>query len=386
MTKAACLLLLASLLIGAHAAPPATSGITVSQLDQLLSGKHPEGDGSLARELAGLKLAERVSLAQLTKWEAEISGDRSREALQALADGSAFLSPTPADMPATAPPDVETQQQILSLAIDYVKQMMPKLPDFYATRTTTSFEVTTPDQLAGQQDISQLLEKKQNNKFAHRVLGPAKSSGLPNGQLFSIGSIARVVTYRGGSEQANEDVGGDKQAAKPLFSLTSTGEFGPILNVILSEAPKESMAWDHWEQGPAGTLAVFRFAVPRDRSHFAVVEMMDNSPDFPAYHGEIAVDPADGSVFRITVVAQVRGSRSIVEASSLVDYGPVQIGDLNYVVPIHAVAMSRSYDPFANLDAQPPPVPAATSINDITFTNYHVFRAKSRIVTGATGP
>ena len=79
-------------------------------------------------------------------------------------------------------------------------------------------------------------------------------------------------------------------------------------------------------------------------------------------------------------------TRSIDEASILVDYGPVQIGELSYDVPIHAVAMAKSFDPFADLDAKPPPIPYSTTINNITFTDYHVFRAKSRVVTGAPGP
>ncbi len=186
MKKEACLLLFAALLSGARGAPPATNGLTVSQLDQLLSGLQHGSDGSVARELAGLKLTERASAVQLAKWEAEMRGDRSRQALLALADASAFLPPPAAEMPTTAPPDGETQQEILSRTIDYVKQMMPKLPDFFATRTTTSFEVTTQDQLAGQQDFIQLYQAHENNKFAHRVLGEAKASGLPNGQLFWI--------------------------------------------------------------------------------------------------------------------------------------------------------------------------------------------------------
>lgn len=386
MKKEACLLLFAALLSGARGAPPATNGLTVSQLDQLLSGLQHGSDGSVARELAGLKLTERASAVQLTKWEAEMRGDRSRQALLALADASAFLPPPAAEMPTTAPPDGETQQEILSRTIDYVKQMMPKLPDFFATRTTTSFEVTTQDQLAGQQDFIQLYQAHENNKFAHRVLGEAKASGLPNGQLFWIGSTAKVVTYRAGQEQENGPAEGKSRASGSVFTLTSSGELGPILNVILSEAPKETIVWDHWEQGSAGTLAVFRYAVPRDRSHFAISNVLDSSPDFPAYHGEIAVDPADGSVFRIAVVAEVRESRSIDEASILVDYGPVQIGELSYDVPIHAVAMAKSFDPFADLDAKPPPIPYSTTINNITFTDYHVFRAKSRVVTGAPGP
>ena len=56
--------------------------------------------------------------------------------LTALADASAFLDPPPAEIPSDAPPDENAQRHMISLAADYLHSTMPRLPDFYAKRTS----------------------------------------------------------------------------------------------------------------------------------------------------------------------------------------------------------------------------------------------------------
>jgi hypothetical protein len=48
--------------------------------------------------------------------------------------------------------------------------------------------------------------------------------------------------------------------------------------------------------------------------------------------------------------------------------------------------MNRYFDVFEYANTAHTPVPFASNINDVLFTNYHRFRSESHIVSGATGP
>ena len=85
--------------------------------------------------------------------------------------------------------------------------------------------------------------------------------------------------------------------------LKTWGAFGPVLGLVLVDAAENKLAWGHWEQGANGPLAVFRYSVPKDSSHYevryccvaAAYGMESNSFNvMSGYHGEIAVDPASG--------------------------------------------------------------------------------------------
>lgn len=385
MPRVVCLVLLAALATRLLAAsPPAATRVTPVELEELLAGLHDKGDARAARELASMELTERVGAAQLARWQAELHGKRAEQAILALADVGAFLDPPPAEnLPAK--PDASTATQIVGRMIDYVKQMVPRLPNFSALRSTTAFEIATEAQLNAPR-ISGVLQSKPSKRPAHEALGAAKSSGLPNAQLFWVGSFARIATYRDGVEVSEGSAALAGQPGTGSVGMATAGEFGAILRVVLDDAPQDKIVWDHWEQGEAAPLAIFRYAVPRDRSHFAIEWPTEEESDHPAYHGEVAVDPASGTIYRITVETSGTGPGFLQESSILVEFGPTQIGGVTYICPIRGVALVKDFDSFANLDAQPPPIPFHTAINDVSFTNYHVFRTKSRVMTDPGNP
>jgi hypothetical protein len=280
------------------------------------------------------------------------------------------------------------ETQVRERMVDYVKNALPRLPNLVAQRITTAFSITTESSLTAMQQMSQFLkpaEKKAGTR-AYRVLGPAKASGLPGGELFWMGSFSQTVTYRDGVEVADSPAGSIIEAGRLPIGLISSGEFGAILRTLVEDAEPEKIVWDHWEQGATGPLADFRFNVPRDRSHFAVTVSADNQPDFPAYKGEIMVDPSSGEVFRIALTANVHIPESSYSISMLVEFGLEQIGGMTYICPIRGVAMTKTFSAFADLDADPPPVSSNTSINDVSFTNYHVFRSNARVLSGTPNP
>src|ERR1035438_2422175 len=80
-------LLLICICLPAFAAEP----VTVAQLEKTLAAAHGKSDASTAQRLAEMELTERLSSAKLAYWNANLRGDKARQALIALADASAFL-------------------------------------------------------------------------------------------------------------------------------------------------------------------------------------------------------------------------------------------------------------------------------------------------------
>lgn len=349
------------------ATPPAESpgvagaGITIAQLEQTLSANGRTRDSKLAAELAGLNLIERASSAHLAKWQAGVRGERTRQVLAELADESAFVLPPAPDLLPDPPPTAAAQQQILSLAADYVAGILPKLPDFSALRTTTRFEKATPQQMRDQKEQIAIASLGRE-KLYFRALGDAPAEGSPSRKLYFVDVTSTRVTYQNDREVGNRKIAG---SADP--SLSTSGEFGPILSVVMGDAGQGNISWDYWEQDANGRrLAVFRYSVPKEKSHYAVYYRGSDAPEFPAYHGVIAINPADGGIYRIVMLSE-DPTRPASTGGIAVEYGPTEIGGKTYLCPQKSVAMSRG-----------PGLPVF--VNDVSFTEYHLFRGETRIL------
>lgn len=339
----------------------AAKTLSIESMDQLLGPLRGKPDGKVAGQLKDVQLTERVSAARLARWEAEFPGVHTHEELMKLADLSAFLDPPASDVVDNPRPDLKAQLHILSMAVQYVAKTMPRLPDFYATRITSHFENTLSQPIASVEGEPMLLH-------------PA-------------GAYTRMVTYRDGSEVPYESAGKLKQEREPAVSLTTTGEFGPILVVVVGDALHGKVQWSRWEQGESRPVAVFSYAVPQADSHFMVGLSAKGDADgiFPAYHGEITVDPETGAIVRLSQFADMTPPRKEMRAEIVVDYGPVTIAGRSYVCPVRGVAFSQLPVPFGggfNFDARNQSTwPIKTELNDVAFANYHEFRADVRIVT-----
>jgi hypothetical protein len=380
------MLLLACAAAPAIFAAPAAAAthLSVDQLEDLLKQMYGQDDVKVARRIAGVQLTERAGAARLAQWEADLPGDRSRKALMAVGDASAFLAPPAAETPRPPPPDAETGKQILARAWDYVEQTLPRFPNFFANRTTTWFAFTTKSNLHPPDLMGNPHETPRSRRFRYEALGPAQANDSQEPQLFWLGSFTQEVTYRGGMEVANSPA--PAAAARPApMQMDTNGEFGAFLGLVVLDIPQDKMVWEHWEREPKGLLAVFSYAVPSERSHFALT-LPDQPPELPAYHGEIAIDPASGVIGRMTLLATTSGPGFFRETFMLVEFASIEIGGVAYVCPVHAVAMNRYFDVFEYANTAHTPVPFASNINDVLFTNYHRFRSESHIVSGATGP
>ena len=383
--KLALFLLLAFLPIPAFTAKT----VTVQELQQILAAARNKSDADLAWQISGLVLAERLSPPQLASLQQSVSGPQSRQALLALADTSAFLDPSAAQLPPMPAPDFATQRQIMGRIVAYVADAIPQLPNFFATRQTVHF-ADRPARVGF--DIA----------------------SVPYQPLHQTGVSSATVLYRDGREIAEPETVSGKHPPAAEQGLSTWGVFGPILSTVLLDAAHSQLAWSHWEQGPSTPLAVFTYAVPKEKSHYDVqyccfADSEHSRIDFfravAGYHGEIAADPATGAILRLTLRADLKPGDFVSQADILVEYGPVLIGGKTYICPLRSIALSRGADQAADPNARvlygstnpnaarPTTVhnsalkqgPDQTLLNDVTFSQYHVFRAEARILAGNEG-
>jgi hypothetical protein len=338
------------------------ANLDIEQLEHLLKTVHGETDSQIANDLQSVELTERLSDVRLSELEATLPGPKSAEKLTLLANVSSFLELPAGELAATPPPDYARQVALLSVVRNYVAGVVQKLPNFFATRDTTNYVSTLAD-----------IKISSVNTVPYKPFEQVDSSSV-------------TVLYREGREMATK---GDKYRASSK-EVRTRGEFGPILIVVLDDAIKGHISWSHWEQGRAGMLAVFRYSVPLAGSHYLVDSpgLNENFRHYPAYHGEIWVNPADGSILRLTVIAEMKADDPMTSANLAVDYGPVTIGGTSYICPTRSVALSQVRvvnqewdDQWRNIERSSLG-PARIYLNDVRFTRYHLFRAESRILTG----
>ena len=357
--------------------------MSIEQMEQVLIKLHGKPDGKVADELESIGLTERVSPARLERWEAEFPGKRTREELTKLADLSEFLNPPASDVLRDPPPDLETQERMMALAVDYVRLTARRLPDFYATRETTHFEDTLAHRTQYSYSPSQPMDA--HGGMVVPVATPGMSTTTEYRGLHSSGEMSLTVTYRDGREVLNEDAEKRQKEEESTLGLTSSGEFGPRLAELMKDVMHKGVAWVRWEPGIGEPAAVFRYVVAADDSHFKVEVTVDGKAEaiFPAYHGEIEIDPATGEILRLSEIADPAPPHAGMKAAIVVDYAPVKIGDQSYICPVKGVAFSMIPVPSASAKGATE-LPIQTNLNDIAFTHYHEFGSEARIVANAS--
>jgi VWFA-related protein len=348
----------------------AAQRVTVEQLERILTEAKSMLDNDLAEKLSDLRLTERLTSARLARWRAGIEGARSQRALLGLADRSAFLDPPAAETPLTAAPNLAEQRRIMGLAATYVTKAIPQLPRFYATRSITHFEDAPGS-------------------------GDAVSADR-GGSLVAVRISRATVMYRDGEEITEPGLVKAERAVTPDRGLRTWGAFGPILGLVLLDAAQSELEWEHWEQGAGGPAAVFRYSVPKERSHYEVryccvaTSYGLESNDFhemSAYHGRIAVDPANGTILRLTLEADLGADDPISRAAVAVEYGPQELGGMTYICPSNSVSISVAKT-LRNVRASdgrdwPTMGPTQMMLNHVVFEQYHLFRSETRVLSAS---
>jgi len=365
----------------------AAKTISIDQMEQLLFKLRGKPDGKVAGELDEIQLTERVSLARLTRWETDLPGSRTRETLMKLVDETAFLSPPESDVLRDPPPDSETQQRMLWMAVQYVRTTISRLPDFYATRETTHFEDTLP-----QHAINSMAPEAMGTRLGGIPMGTEGVSAPAEFKALHIaGETSRTVTFRDGHEVVDEDTGKQKKEGEEQLWLTTRGEFGPILGMVIGDAMQSQVTWLRWEQRASEPVAEFRYTVAKSQANYRVGIVNGGRVEdlYPAYHGEIEIDPATGEILRLTAVADLEPPYNGMQTALMVEYAPVTIGGRSYVCPVRGVAFSEL--PMTSATARGgisdvPAVTVQTQLNDVAFTQYHLFSVEAHIVSNGSGP
>jgi len=346
--------------------PPARS-MTVKQLEQMIADSRSESDAGIARQLSGAELTERLSETRLSTLVVAVRGKRTREALRILADASAFLDPPADEVPTTAPPDSAAQSRMLSMAAEYLTTSIHKLPNYLAKQTTVRY-----------QETPQLKWGLQNTEYE---------------PLHAIDTLSATVFYRDGSEVAEQQkhTGRRKNASDP--QLDTYGTFGPVLTGAMEAITQHAnITWVRWEKRATGPVAVFRYTIPADVSRYQAKICCLTDGDgktaflhYVGYHGEIAIDPENGTVVRLALSADPKSTTPVAYSRILVEYGPVDIGGTSYLCPVRGISMIRSrseLDAFEWDQSFLTYGPYSTMLNEIDFSDYRLFRGTARILPG----
>ncbi len=355
---------------------PALKRVTIEQLKQRIGAASGRRDAELAGELSGEEISGRLDDATLTALEGQAPGPRTIAALVALADESAFQDSGAAESSGEPAPDFNEQERILSSAGDYVNTVMPRLPNFFATRVTSRYE-ETPEH----------YDSTGRRRIAYQPLHWVDIS-------------KETVLYRNGREIVDPGVERQRKAHAQEAGLATRGTFGSILGAANDAiAIPGGMTWSRWERGAAGSEAVFRYAIPKEKSRFQVgyccLPKGEGTGAFhmlAGYHGEVTIDPRSGAILRLTLQADLdageplaRAGMPLTRSDLRIEYGPVEIGGKTYICPLHAIsiARSRTVKILAGLPGEFRTFgPFATSLNDVTFDHYHLFRSDVRILSG----
>ena len=347
----------------------ASKPVSVAGLEQMLAQQEAEhkSDGAIAENLGDLELTEELTMPTLGRIiSAGKTGPLTTQALELLADASALLAPPANELPATPRPDMAAQRAMYKAALNYVMNSLRHLPDFLAMRETRSFNDSPT------------------------VVG--HSGYAPVTAMHAVGTYQREITYRDGKEAIEAEEAGAKKAAGPT-GLTTWGEFGPVLAIILTDSLKGRVTWSRWEAGTLGQMAVFHFDVPKEVSHYQVdfccawngMDTFENAgkplayQGTPAYHGELYLDPASGAILRVTLEAELGRKEVIRRAAISVKYGPFEIGGTTSICPTRSVAISQDMNRPGRTIGGATPV---TRINETVFTGYRRFGSTTRILAG----
>ncbi len=368
------------MLLAVSIASPAMAArhVTVQQMDLLLEEYKGESDGKVSGQLADMELTERASSARLAHWEAEFPGHRCHEILTELVDASSFLELPESDKLTQPTPDTDGQRAILKKTIDYLSDALTRLPNFFATRRTEYYEDKPPVQ-----SVQNLVPGLTGRRGGPGM--PTETQGVSTAERIHIVDHASVpVAYQDGYEMRGTKRMDPTLLDQPVKGLTTVGEFGPILAVVFPDAIRSKISWGYWEQGASGALAVFRYKVPANESQYMVQfpHDKDTVKVMPAYHGEISINPESGAIMRIVIVPDFVPPYELVKEGMMVEYGLVPLGGSSYICPLKGVALAvmPMSDPTSNA------YPMQTQLNDVAFTEYHLFHSESRIVPAQDSP
>ena len=252
-------------------------------------------------------------------------------ALLLLADRSVFLDPPANELPATPTPDAATQQHLLEAAKRFAVE---------------TFQFTQPARYA-----NHLQLRRQSTGSDEGRISPANRA-----------AIDWLIQGRGfRSEREGESI--DTHRGRIITRAGRTHDLGRIRIDTPDHSERFQSREDDVEPlgtDSSGVVAVFHYEVPKTASHYEIdtpVEQIQHNTGSNrwargggavatittamvrsklGYQGSLWIDPASGTILRVTLVADLKGNSTIERGAILVDYGPVPIADRTVICPVRS--------------------------------------------------
>lgn len=358
MKQFGCIL---ALLLMAVPAWPAKK-ITVAELTDLLKQmqEQKKSDLEVATALKQVQLSEELTRDKMNDLAAYAAGPQTTEQIYVLEAGSAVLAPPASDIPATPAPDAAAQKALLDKVADYTAKTYSQLPALTATKTTVRFQdnVEAPGSSSGMTGSA-------------KDITTGSSFASPSQYIRYIGSTESKVESASGVEKTPVKEKGSRWGANGQIAL-----FGaePNLATVLKEAQDSGgLTFVRWETVNGKAAAVFSFAVPKKKSHYAVdyccfpdvsatgkaqfasaaigglpggggggatgnfqtaTDWHDFKPSGVPYHGQLFVDPDTGIVVRMVTITEFKNTDVVHQEDQRIDYLPMKVGDKDMILPV----------------------------------------------------
>lgn len=366
---------LALILLLLAIAVPAWAGkkITVGQLEELLRTMQQDkkADADVATELKQIELSEELTRTAMNSLMLLVPGPRTTEQIYVLEARSADLIPPSSDLPSTPAPDDAAQHAILAKASTYVNDTFNKLPGMTATRATLRFQDNVEAVAASSGISGSATDVTTNSGFSN-----------PASFVHYINSTEAVVELDRGVAQTPPGTNKIAWGANKMIALL---EPDPSLGVVFKEAEASgSIKWLRWELINGKQVAVFSFAVTKDKSRLAlnvccfpsikqagvatfytattaislggggngsggggVTGNFQTNTDWhnykttAPYHGKFFIEPTTGLVARMITEAELKPSDVVHQVDTRIDYAPAKIGTKILVVPIRSITSTE---------------------------------------------
>jgi len=213
--------------------------------------------------------------------------------------------------------------------------------------------------------------------------------------LHYVGQSTATLTYRNRGEVIDESWKKSMLQKQSGEGLATSGEFGSVLITVVADALKGKITWARWEEINGERAAVFHYDVPAEKSNYhvqfcCIVNGISSSgqpnrsvfDEKSGYSGDIAFNPSDGTIWRISIQASLPGSGLVPSAGMIVEYGPEELGGQTYICPHRSVSLIMAHT------TQQPAMqsrsnykgPLKTFLNDVKFTGYRRFGSEARIL------
>ena len=164
---------------------------------------------------------------------------------------------------------------------------------------------------------------------------------------------------------------GEKSELHPdqLEFFHSNGEFGAMFHLIFDPSAKAVFTWKQAAFIEGQPIQIFAFKVARENSTFNLSDR-GNHTAVVGFSGLLYIDPATGSVRRVTLAADDIPKRLLIRACSIsVDYSWITMQNHDFLLPVRgAVGMQESgHHPV---------------LNEFAFRDYRRFGSQVRILAG----